>query len=533
MKRNFMKKALAVTLSAAMAFSLSSVNMMTASAASTVSMAKTKTVTVGETAKLKLKKNTKSWKITSASSRKPKYCKVEKVTSKAVTLTPKKETSKVTIRVRVKTNKLKKNNKKLLKCVVTVAGTNTPDPGPDPTPEVETKKTVTTQAELEAALADSNIKEITISTVNKESFNIAEGSHADVDLIVRAPESDVTNAATFKSITIESIGTDTWHENGKDNRINIKAAKAHVIIGVKAVVKKLLLAQTDANSTANVEVNGKVEDLTVNNKTDLSLGGTAENVPVNVSKSATDTNITATVKVELVTGTKISIVLEASAKGSSIKIEKGETKIDVAINNKTDVAIVITATDGSTVGTAGANSSGTVTAPEVPKDPSNPSQPSNPDSSTSNKLVNSFKVDSSAAQVSGTQTLDVTSTTITGSSVAATTTKGSISFTVSGLKTDPAVVTGSAMNVEYRAEAKVGENGPTYSSSGYTTGNATINIPMDCYDKTVTVTVYARASENDTYKAGQEKSIGTFTVTFDQAGTKTFTTNLTVASATK
>lgn len=513
-----MKKALAVTLSAAMAFSLSSVNMMTASAASTVSMAKTKTVTVGETAKLKLKKNTKNWKITSASSRKPKYCKVEKVTTKAVTLTPKKEVSKVTIRVRVKTNKLKKNNKKLLKCVVTVAAATNPNPGPDdPTPSVETKKTVTTQAELDAALADSNVKEITISTVNKESFNIPDGSHADVDLIVRAPESDVTNAATFKSITIESIGADTWHENGKNNSLNIKAPKAHVIVGPSAVVKKLVLAQTDANAKANIEVNGKVDDLTVDSKTELTLGGTAENVPVNVSASATDASITATVQIKLVTGAKIAIVLEASAKGSTIQVVKGSVKFDVAVTNKTDTPITVTATDGTTIGTAAAGGSATLTTPEAPKDPTNPS---NPGTSTSNKAINPVKgIDATGASVSGTYTLNITTT--SGSAVAAATTSGALSFKIEGLKTiqDTATVTGSAMNVEYRGVAKVGD--ATYSSSGYTTGNATINIPTDCYGKEVVVTVYARASENDTYKASNELEVGTFTFTMGTAGTNT------------
>ena len=46
MKKSFMTRVLAVSLSAAMAFSLPSANLMTASAAATVGIAKTATVKV-------------------------------------------------------------------------------------------------------------------------------------------------------------------------------------------------------------------------------------------------------------------------------------------------------------------------------------------------------------------------------------------------------------------------------------------------------------------------------------------------------
>ena len=66
MKKSFMTRVLAVSLSAAMAFSMSSAsNLMTASAASTVNLKTTfKTLKVNQTYKMTLKRNTLNWKIT-------------------------------------------------------------------------------------------------------------------------------------------------------------------------------------------------------------------------------------------------------------------------------------------------------------------------------------------------------------------------------------------------------------------------------------------------------------------------------------
>lgn len=131
MKKSFMTRVLAVSLSAAMAFSMSSAsNLMTASAASTVNLKTTfKTLKVKQTYKLTLKNNTLGWKITKVTSSDPTICKAYNRTNSSVMLKGK-GVGRATITVKVKTTKRKyPKNIKLMKCRVNVkaADTTTPD----------------------------------------------------------------------------------------------------------------------------------------------------------------------------------------------------------------------------------------------------------------------------------------------------------------------------------------------------------------------------------------------------------------------
>lgn len=371
MKRNFMKKAVAVSLSAAMALSLSSVSALTASAAtSTVAMAKTASVKVGKSKTLKLTKNTKKWKIKAVSSTNKKFCTVKKVNTSKVKITGKKATTsknKVTIRVRVKSSV--KKAEKVLKCKVTVKGTTTPTPDNpvDPTPDnpnppaVETKKTVATQAELDAALADTNIKEITISTTDKVDFTIKEGTHSDVDLIVNAQLASVTNSATFKSITIENISPDTWTEDGTGNTITSIASNFHLKLTEKATVKQLTIKK---KGTLKITGQGKAA------------------VPVRVEADAADSVVTSEAPIAVVTLGKITITLEKTAKGSTITMQRGAVKFSVALTNKTDEDIPVKTDDGKTVATAPKNSTAPTTAEAPVTDTTTPVDPNKPGTTT-------------------------------------------------------------------------------------------------------------------------------------------------------
>ncbi len=121
MKKSFMTRVLAVSLSAAMAFSVSSAsNLMTASAASTVNLKTTfKTLKVNQTYKMTLKNNTLNWKITKVQTTDKKICTVYGKTSSYVMLKGK-GVGRAKITVTVKTTKRKKNNVKKMKCTANV-----------------------------------------------------------------------------------------------------------------------------------------------------------------------------------------------------------------------------------------------------------------------------------------------------------------------------------------------------------------------------------------------------------------------------
>lgn len=131
MKKSFMTRVLAVSLSAAMAFSMSSAsNLMTASAASTVNLHTTfKTLKVNQTYKMVLKNNTLNWKITKVTTTNKKICTVYGKTASSVMLKGK-GVGRAKITVKVKTTKRKyPKNIKNMKCTVNVkaADTQTPD----------------------------------------------------------------------------------------------------------------------------------------------------------------------------------------------------------------------------------------------------------------------------------------------------------------------------------------------------------------------------------------------------------------------
>ena len=131
MKKSFMTRVLAVSLSAAMAFSMSSAsNLMTASAASTVNLKTTfKTLKVNQTYKMTLKKNTLNWKITKVTTTNKKICTVYGKTASSVMLKGK-GVGRAKITVKVKTTKRKyPKNIKNMKCTVNVkaAGPSTED----------------------------------------------------------------------------------------------------------------------------------------------------------------------------------------------------------------------------------------------------------------------------------------------------------------------------------------------------------------------------------------------------------------------
>ncbi len=126
MKKSFMTRVLAVSLSTAMAFSMSPVkNPVTASAASTVQLKTTfKTLKVKQTYQLKLKNNKLDWKISKVKTTDKTICTVYDKKASSVMLKGKKE-GRATISVTVtsaKRKKAKKTYTKTMKCRANVKG---------------------------------------------------------------------------------------------------------------------------------------------------------------------------------------------------------------------------------------------------------------------------------------------------------------------------------------------------------------------------------------------------------------------------
>ncbi len=237
MKKSFMTRVLAVTLSAAMTFSLSSVNMMTASAAAVSLTKKTLSMTVGDKAKkLKLKNNSLNWKIKSASSTK-KAVKV-KYTAKYVQVKAKSE-GKATIKVKVKTSKKKKNNTKLLKCKVTVAPKKDDKPDVPVTPE---ELTVSAKANS-ASSVDVTFSQTLDNELKAEDVSVAGEGVSVVDVTT-------TDRRTF-TVTLTGAAASTEYT------LNIK----NIQIDGKAVEDKSVKFTTPASQVEGYKLNLKAKGL--------------------------------------------------------------------------------------------------------------------------------------------------------------------------------------------------------------------------------------------------------------------------------
>lgn len=353
MKQTFMKKALAVVLSTAMTFSLSSMQIQTASAAKKfVSLNTTfKTLKVGQKYSLKLKNNTSKWKVKKAVSTDKAIANVYAKSTSNVKIKGK-SAGRATIRVNVETAARKTNNKKTLRCRIKVveAGAATPTPSPTPSPApstpdpAKTSAQVSTQAELDAALNNKAVTSITISTTAASSFNIPAGMYSSVDLTVNAPNADVVNNANFKSVTIKAIKADTWTEKAKGNTLKVDAAKARIVVDEAATVAGISVAY--ANADVTIVVNGTASGITVNAKAKVSILGTAKTkVPVSIAAAAADSVLSSVIPVTIQAAANATIDLGAGAEESTVEVTNNAAT--VTVKNNTTKKITVTKADKS------------------------------------------------------------------------------------------------------------------------------------------------------------------------------------------
>lgn len=353
MKKNLIKKVFAVSLSIAMACSLiPAANPVTASAAAPYVSLKTtfKTLKVGQKYKMTLKNNTINWKIKKVETTDKTICTVYGKTTSSVMLKGKSE-GRATIRVKLATTKRKKNNTKTLRCRAKVV-TTTPAPV-DPGTTTQTDATVTTQQELTDALAKSGITKITIKPAGAVNFTIPTGTYNNVDLIVDAPQSEIENSATFKSITVKNIKSSTWTEKGTGNAFNWEAANGRFVVGKGASVKNIAIPTASAKVAIDVQ-EGTIGAITVSAKLDLTITGKlatgAPAISISFTASATGATLSTAIKAAVSTASKIAATFLAGAEDSTIKLET--TGISVSVTNNTTKAIVVTRNNNTTMNVA-------------------------------------------------------------------------------------------------------------------------------------------------------------------------------------
>ena len=209
-----------------------------ASAANKPTMSKAVSLKVNEIKKISVKSNGFVIKKITAKSSAKKTVSVVNSTKSYFSIKGLKK-GKANINISVKASKNKKT--KLYKLTTKVSVTKAD----------AVKKTVATQAELNAALKNAGLKKLVINQKAKK-LDIPKGTYKDVELLVDAPNATITNKATFKSIEINDIAYDTWNEKGKKNSIHVSAKKAvHIVVDGEASI-----ASVDFDENAGKESRG-------------------------------------------------------------------------------------------------------------------------------------------------------------------------------------------------------------------------------------------------------------------------------------
>ena len=224
-------------------------------------------------------------------------------------------------------------------------------------------KTVSTQKALAAALKDKNVKNLTIKTDKEVAFNIPSGNYGKVKLTVDAPNADVFNAGTFKSINIKAIKPNTWKEKAKGNTITVTADDARIVVEAGASLSKVTVSQEGGK--IKIEATGTIDAIQIDAAVDVSLavdgtvgevavsapakvaveGKTTTAIPVKVEETAKGADVTSSTPVEVKAATEISLNLSKGAEGS--KVETTGENAQVAVKNDTTDVIKVTTPAGT------------------------------------------------------------------------------------------------------------------------------------------------------------------------------------------
>ena len=353
-----------IALITAFLFVLSGMPLSSISAQAAVkkpTIAKSATLKVGTSKTIKISKG--SYKIVSVKvSSSKKSVATVKASGKAAIKVTGKKAGKATITTRVKAKKGKTSKTFKLTTKVTVKKATKPEP------TVDTSKTVNTQDELVAALADSSITQITIGQ-DATSITIPAGDYSKVDLIVDAPNASITNNGVFKSITIKAIAANTWIEKAKGNRITSdNEGSAHIVLGAGASVAAILVSSDSVGGITIEVTGGSVANLTITGteKVNLVLSGAASVGTVSVqAASKVDIAATGSSTIEKVEVTEkaagtatdktvVNVKAEGSAEIKEITTSAANSTTNVTANGSADVAKV--AVNGSANASIGGTS---------------------------------------------------------------------------------------------------------------------------------------------------------------------------------
>lgn len=200
---------------------------------------------------------------------------------------------------------------------------------------------VTNQEELDA-LVGSGASKITLKTDAETKFTIANGDYSKQNLIVDAPKADVVNDGKFASIEIKQIKSDTWYERAQGNQLTISAANARIVVDAGA---KVSIKSTAEGAKLVIENNGKVEELVIDKKAEISISGTSKE-SIHIAVAIPGIKITSSVPLNLECKAKLDLVLLKGAEAT--KIQAASKDVIPTITGNVTVNVTVGSGDDAT-----------------------------------------------------------------------------------------------------------------------------------------------------------------------------------------
>lgn len=210
-----------------------------------------------------------------------------------------------------------------------------------------TKKTVTvsTQAQIDKALANKKVAKIVVKTEKSVKIAISPGDYKDKQLLVDSPKITISNKGNFKSIVITDAKKVS--DSAKGNKITLKDTNGLTFCATKAS-KDTKINIAAKNTKVDLVIDGKPKEIKISAKSSVVIDGNTKAVtPVVVSAKATNTNIELNVAAKLKTPVKIGVAVNDGGAKSTISTTK--ENISVTVTNNTEQKIKVADADGKTV----------------------------------------------------------------------------------------------------------------------------------------------------------------------------------------
>lgn len=203
--------------------------------------------------------------------------------------------------------------------------------------------TVSTEAELREAMADSKVGSIIFSTKAKGTLVIPDVKGGEgKKLTINAKNMSITNKASLKGVTVKAAKKFT--EAGENNTIVVKASKANVVIAESA--QKASISVKGAKSTVSVESGATVKRLSnmaegttmevAEGASVSKLTSSGDNSKLVIAEGASTKNVITNGKDAEVTVSEGASVTSITTKGTeaAISIAEGAVVKDVVISGE-------------------------------------------------------------------------------------------------------------------------------------------------------------------------------------------------------